>query len=267
MPSSPTHALTDEQPILLLQITDSHLFEQPDAVMHGINTDASLQAVLRQVRADGHRPDCFLATGDLSQDGSAAAYQRFRHQLSATGAPVRCLPGNHDLPATFSQVLGDWSQPIFDIGAWRVVLLDSTVDGSNAGHLAASQFDLLEQALNQAPQRHVLLALHHNPVQLEPQTPDPLMLDNAHDLFKRLAQWPQINVLLWGHVHRALDQRRHKLRMLATPSTCFQFIIRDGQHCIDDAAPGYRWLKLYNDGSLATGVRRISIQAWRDLRA
>ncbi|CFV94644.1 cAMP phosphodiesterase [Bordetella pertussis] len=53
--------------------------------------------------------------------------------------------------------------------------------------------------------------------------------------------------------------------MLATPSTCFQFVVRDGKHCVDDAAPGYRWLKLYADGSLATGVRRLDGDRWRAL--
>ncbi|CFP64976.1 cAMP phosphodiesterase [Bordetella pertussis] len=35
-------------------------------------------------------------------------------------------------------------------------------------------------------------------------------------------------MLLWGHVHQEFDCRRHNLRMLATPSTCFQFVVRDG---------------------------------------
>ncbi|MFP3700239.1 phosphodiesterase, partial [Burkholderia sp. SIMBA_013] len=51
---------------MLVQLTDCHLFGEPDTVMLGVNTDASLRAVLRQIEADGKHPDLLLATGDLS---------------------------------------------------------------------------------------------------------------------------------------------------------------------------------------------------------
>ena len=263
------HALTrrDDAPAMLVQFTDSHLFGEPGTVMLGVDTDASLRAVLRQIEADGRHPDLLLATGDLSQDGAAAAYRRFASILSEAPAldraTIRCLPGNHDLPAVMREELAQWSEPVTDVGAWRVVTLDTTVPGSDAGHLPASQLDLLEAALAEAPGRHTLVAMHHNPMQIDSHWHDTMMIDNPQALFKLLARWPQARVLLWGHVHHDFDRRRHNLRMLATPSTCFQFSIRDGQHVVDNMAPGYRWIKLYQDGSLATGVRRVQDALWR----
>lgn len=254
-----------EAPKLLVQLTDLHLMEQPESEMCQVNTDASLRAVLDLVRADGHRPDLVLATGDLSQDGSVQAYERLRAVMSQTDWPVRCLPGNHDDPRLMREVLGGWTDPVVDVGAWRVVMLDSTVPGSNAGHLSQEQLDLLDAAARDG-QRHVLVALHHNPIQVASGFTDTMMLDNAATLFQRLADLPRTRVLLWGHVHQALDRRRHHLRLLATPSTCFQFGICDGQHVIDPSPPGYRWLKLYPDGSFATGVRRIGATAWREVQ-
>lgn len=255
-----------DAPAMLVQLTDSHLFGEPDTMMLGVNTDASLRAVLRQIEADGKHPDLLLATGDLSQDGEAAGYRRFADILSQSGAleraSIRCLPGNHDLPAVLRQELPEWSAPVTDVGAWRVVTLDTTVPGSNAGHLADSQLDMLEAALAQAPGRHTLLAMHHNPMQIDSHWHDSMMIDNPQALFKRLTHWPQVRVLLWGHVHHEFDRRRHNLRMLATPSTCFQFSIRDGKHVVDNMAPGYRWIKLYQDGSMATGVRRVQDALW-----
>jgi Icc protein len=251
---------------MLVQLTDSHLFGEPDTAMLGVNTDASLRAVLRQIEADGKHPDLLLATGDLSQDGEAASYRRFATILGeAEGlarAQIRCLPGNHDQPAVLRQELAQWSAPVTDVGAWRVVALDTTVPGSNAGHLPDSQLDLLEAALAEAPGRHTLIAMHHNPMQMDSHWHDSMMIDNPQALFKRLARWPQARVLLWGHVHHEFDRRRHNLRMLATPSTCFQFSIRDGKHVVDNMAPGYRWIKLYQDGSMATGVRRVQDALW-----
>ncbi|MGY6268152.1 3',5'-cyclic-AMP phosphodiesterase [Achromobacter denitrificans] len=263
------HSLTrrDDAPAMLVQVTDSHLFGDAGAAMLGVDTDASLRAVLRQIEADGRHPDLLLATGDLSQDGAPAAYRRFASILSeAPGlerACVRCLPGNHDLPAVMRQELAAWSAPVTDVGAWRVVALDTTVPGSNAGHLPAGQLDMLEAALAEAPGRHTLVAMHHNPMQIDSHWHDTMMIDNPQALFKLLARWPQVRVLLWGHVHHEFDRRRHNLRMLATPSTCFQFSIQDGKHVVDNMAPGYRWIKLYQDGSMATGVRRVQDALWR----
>ena len=104
--------------------------------MLGVNTDASLRAVLGQIEADHKRPDLVLATGDLSQDGEVAAYQRLAGMLQASpalaGARIRCLPGNHDAPDTLRRALPAWSEPVTDVGAWRVICLDTTVPGSTA---------------------------------------------------------------------------------------------------------------------------------------
>ncbi|CAB3662914.1 phosphodiesterase [Achromobacter pestifer] len=266
MPRAHSLARRHDAPAMLVQLTDSHLFGEPDTAMLGVNTDASLRAVLRQIEADGKHPDLLLATGDLSQDGEATSYQRFAHILgdaaALSRAQIRCLPGNHDQPSVLRQELPQWSAPVTDVGAWRIVALDTTVPGSNAGHLPDSQLDMLEAALAEAPGRHTLVAMHHNPMQIDSHWHDSMMIDNPQALFKRLSRWPQARVLLWGHVHHEFDRRRHNLRMLATPSTCFQFSIRDGKHVVDNMAPGYRWIKLYQDGSMATGVRRVQDALW-----
>ncbi|WP_283093837.1 phosphodiesterase [Achromobacter sp. Marseille-Q0513] len=255
-----SQAPRDGAPALLVQLTDCHLFGEAETSMLGVNTDASLRAVLGQIEADHKHPDLVLATGDLSQDGEVAAYQRLAGMLQASpalaGARIRCLPGNHDAPDTLRRALPAWSEPVTDVGAWRVICLDTTVPGSNGGHLPDSQLDLLESALAEAPERPALVATHHNAMPIT-HWHDTMMIDNPQRLFQLLARWPQARVLLWGHVHHEFDRRRHNLRILATPSTCFQFSVRDGRHVVDGKAPGYRWIKLYKDGSLATGVRRV----------
>lgn len=257
----------DEQPALLLHLTDTHLLDEPHAEMLGVDTEASLKAVLRQAMRETPGAQVLLATGDLAQDGSRAAYARLRGVLGPVASAVRCLPGNHDDPAAMHAVLPDWTTPITDVGAWRIVMLDSTVPGSDAGHLDERQLALLESAAKSAGDRHVLVALHHNPVQIESGRHDAMMVDNPQALFQRLADLPQVRVVLWGHVHRQFDRRRHNLRLLATPSTCFQFAVHNGRHTLDGAAPGYRWLKLYRDGSLATSVRRLNPATWHALCA
>jgi Icc protein len=253
-----------EKPVLLVQLTDPHLYADP-TVMLGVDTEASLRAVVDMIGRHHGNADLLLATGDLSQDGSQLSYQRFAAAVTPLGVPVRCLPGNHDAREPLDGTLGNWAVPITDVGMWRVVLLDSTVPGSNAGHLGRRQLDLLDDALGNCDGRPALVALHHNAVQVTAEWHDPMMLDNAPDLFRRLGRWQNTRVLLWGHVHQEFDRRRGSVRMLAAPSTCFQFAIRDGRHRLDATPPGYRWLKLYADGSVATGVRRLDAALWHDM--
>ncbi|KAJ8136883.1 hypothetical protein OY671_009904 [Metschnikowia pulcherrima] len=100
-------------------------------------------------------------------------------------------------------------------------------------------------------------------MQIDSHWHDSMMIDNPQASFKSSTRWPQVRVSSWGHVHHEFDRRRHNSRMLATPSTCFQFSIRDGKHVVDNLAPGYRWIKLYQDGSMATGVRRVQDASWQ----
>ena len=72
-----------------------------------------------------------------------------------------------------------------------------------------------------------------------------------------LARYPQVKAVLWGHVHQEFDQQAAGIRWLATPSTCIQFTPRSADFAVEEKAPGYRWLRLYADGQLETGVSRV----------
>jgi Icc protein len=152
----------------------------------------------------------------------------------------------------------DLLDTVIDLGGWRVILLDSSVAGSVAGHLASAQLELLERALSEAGERHVLVSLHHHPVSVGCRWLEPIGLLNAAALFAVLERYPQVRGLLWGHVHQELDQLRNGVRLLASPSTCVQFAPGSEEFQVDHEAPGYRWLRLHADGCLDTGVTRIT---------
>ena len=85
----------------------------------------------------------------------------------------------------------------------------------------------------------------------------PIGLRNPEALFEVLERFPHVRGLLWGHVHQAFDQTVNGLRLLASPSTCIQFAPDSVDFGLDAVAPGYRWLRLHEDGQLETGVSRI----------
>lgn len=245
--------------VTVVQLSDSHLFAAEDGRLLGLETDDSLQQVISGVLAEQSQIDLLLCTGDISQDGSIASYQRFADMVAALNAPMRWFAGNHDERLALQQVCAGSERldPVYDVGAWRVVLLDSSVMDKVYGHLANDQLQILEQALESAGERHVLIGLHHHPVPIHSRWMDQIGLRNAAALRALISRYSQVKAVIWGHVHQEFDLQLDGVRWLASPSTCVQFMPHSEDFAVDDKAPGYRWLRLYDDGQLQTAVSRV----------
>ena len=257
MAAAPLTANNDS--VLLVQLTDSHLFAEADGRLLGMDTAASLQRVVDLVLHEQPSVDLVLATGDLSQDGSLASYTRFRQLSERIDAPARWCPGNHDeLDAMREATLdSDLMEPVLEMGAWRVVMLDTLVPGSVFGLLRDDQLELLERTLAQAPERPHLICLHHHPVTIDSRWMDSIGLHNREALFEVLDRFSCVKALLWGHIHQEFDGWRSGVRLLATPSTGVQFAPGSEDFQVDTRAPGYRWLRLHAEGALESGVSRV----------
>jgi len=243
----------------LVQLTDPHLFTSAEGRLRGVPTLPALRATLVAARRDISGSDAVLATGDLVQD-DPGGYVHFRREFGALGKPVLCVPGNHDdVPAMQAALTGAPFQlgGIFDAGAWRLVLLDSTVAGQTGGALAPDELQLLDAALQAAPGRHALICLHHHPVRMESRWLDSVGLANAEEFFAVLRRHSQVRAVLFGHVHQTVDGMRDGIRILATPSTCSQFKPHSDDFAIDDAPPAWRTLTLHADGSLETQLHQL----------
>lgn len=247
--------------VRILQITDTHLFAEKHETLLGVNTWESYQAVLDAIQAQQRECDLIVATGDLAQDQTAAAYQHFAEGIARFGAPCVWLPGNHDFqPAMYTalQEAGISSSKRVITGYnWQILLLDSQVFGVPHGELSEFQLDWLEKKLSASPERHTLLLLHHHPLPSGCSWLDQHSLRNAAELDNVLARFPHVRYLLCGHIHQELDLDWNGRRLLATPSTCVQFKPHCANFTLDTIAPGWRWLDLYPDGSLQTEVCRL----------
>ena len=69
-----------------------------------------------------------------------------------------------------------------------------------------------------------------------------------------------VRAIVWGHVHQSHDSRRKGVRLLATPSTCAQFLPHSDHFAIDPAPPAYRRLTLRADGTIDTEVVRVALE-------
>ena len=244
--------------VRLIQITDCHVLADPADRLRGVDTHATLARVVERVRAEAPPPDAVLATGDLSQDGSAESYRRVRTLLARLGAPVHCLPGNHDHGPSMASVLpGDGVRvdrgPL--VGGWRVVLLDSTVAGEVNGRLGVDDLAKLDRALEEHSDRHALICLHHNPVAVGGAWRDWVSLANPDDLFTVIDRHAHVRGVLWGHIHQSFEGTRNGVRLIGSPATCFQFAPgADGALAVAPEPPAYRRIGLRADGAIETEV-------------
>jgi len=251
------YAMDDD--LRLLQFTDPHLVAQPDGALRGVVTRASVQNVLRHARAHHWNADALLLTGDLVND-DPGGYAAVRELFGDLGKPVWCLPGNHDDAELMRRELAGAPFHVGgfqDLGAWRIVMLDSCVAGQAHGRLSAAELARLEASLAGAGDRHVLVGLHHHPVRMGSRWIDSVGLQNADEFFAVTDRHPQLRAIVWGHVHQSFEGHRKGVRLFGAPSTCAQFLPHADQFAIDPSPPGYRRLCLHADGSLETEVVRV----------
>ncbi|WP_241086310.1 metallophosphoesterase [Candidatus Vondammii sp. HM_W22] len=178
--------------------------------MAGINTQNSLLNVIELARQQSMPIDMILATGDLVHDSSIEGYTRLRNHLEQFDIPVYCLPGNHDNPKVMSEQMDSVfvsSPKTVSIGNWLIVLLDSTVPGSASGHMNIDELNILRQSLQQYPDRHTLVCLHHHPVLIGSDWMDRMSLDNPDDFFGIINGHSKVRGILWGHIHQTFEFR------------------------------------------------------------
>lgn len=264
-PASRPAGVAAERPVAVLQITDTHLFASVDTTQRGVNTQASLDAVLDRARADPRwPPDAIVVTGDIVHDESRDGYLRFRKTLETLGPPAFCVPGNHDDPVALAeclsaprvQVCGDTQ-----LGTWRAILLSTFGGGEVAGALGSAELARMEATLDEYPGEHTLICMHHPPVLMGSAWLDNPGLRESEAFMELVRRHAQVRAVLWGHVHQESDRSIGGVRFMSCPSTCSQFQPGSDEFVADNLPPGMRWLDLQPDGSLTTEIVRIS--SWR----
>ncbi len=229
------------------------MFADADGELRGTVTQESLQRVLDHYHAGDWRADRALITGDLIQDDSAEAYERFKNLLLPLNIRMHCVPGNHDVRDLMRPVC---SRPPFsycareEVGDWLLVGLDSCVAGDAGGEVSLDEIERFENIASESQARHILVALHHPPVPMGSAWLDTVKLKNGDELLRRLQQVGRVRLLVFGHVHQAYDGEHCGIRVLGTPSTCRQFKPGSDAFDVDERPPAYRRIELSADGSI-----------------
>ncbi|MHC3470892.1 metallophosphoesterase [Streptomyces sp. 7R007] len=231
----------------VLQLSDTHLTSSvSDDAPTG--PDHRLHTALEAHRRTGVRADVTVVSGDLADDGSAAACRRLADALTPLRTPVLAVPGNHDAPGTVAEF---FPATTVEAGNWRLVGIDTSRPGDIHGTIdTAAEMKRLD-ALDE---RLTVLVMHHPP--LSPSTIPAFQLAGAAHLLAALRERPHVKALLTGHLHDPFErQADNGPRILGCPSTLIGF-----RHTGDDTVvgeghvTGVRQVTLHDDGTVSATV-------------
>ena len=249
-----------EGSLRVLQITDPHLYEDTSQRLVGVKTHDSFESVVALARR-ALPVDLVLLTGDLVHDSSPAGYERFRLTIETLGAPGFCLPGNHDVTEVMTRCLNNGQLKALNcdrVGPWGFVMLDSTIPYEAGSRFTEAELARMERCLEGLRDCHVLVCLHHQPLPMESTWLDTMMVENREAFWAIIDRFPNVRGILFGHVHQQFDSMRNGIPVMATPSTSIQFAPKRVDFGLDAIPPGYRWLALLPDGTIRTGVERLT---------
>jgi 3',5'-cyclic AMP phosphodiesterase CpdA len=202
--SGPTHTL--------VQLTDLHLVAEGAELPGGVDTAAVLHRALLAVAAAAITPTALVLTGDLTEHGLPAEYERLRAIVEPAaarlGAPLVYATGNHDDRAALREhLLGlpGSAEPLdhtVQVGDLRIVVLDSTVPGHPHGALEPEQLAWLRAELAEPAPAGTVLALHHPPLPSAVPLAATIALVHREELAAVVAG-SDVRLVLAGHTHVA----------------------------------------------------------------
>jgi 3',5'-cyclic AMP phosphodiesterase CpdA len=219
--------------MLLAQISDLHI-KRPGKLAYGrVDTAAYLSRCIEHLNALDPRPDAVLITGDLVDFGDTEEYAYLRTLLNPLAIPYYLCIGNHDGREALREVFGDHAylrdqarfvQYAFELGGVRIVVADSQDPPHGGGRLCDERLDWIAETLARSAAQPTLLAMHHPPFDCGIEHMDEQKLDaaDAAKLAAIVARHPQIERLLCGHVHRAIQMRFAGTIASVCPSTAHQ---------------------------------------------
>lgn len=199
----------------IIVLTDLHYTPIPPET--GPDPDARLAACLAHARAAVPEAGLIVLTGDLTDQGDEASYQRLKARLADAHAPVQLMIGNHDNRETFAEVFGadqlndeGHVQHVRDLGDTRLICLDTLFappydyPASHCGWMCETRMAWLDRQLSAAPGR-VIIFMHHPPHDTGFRAMDYLKLRNGKAFHDLIAQHGNVAHIICGHVHRTIS--------------------------------------------------------------
>lgn len=198
---------------LLAQVSDTHIRDAGQLAYRRLDTAPYLSAAVDALLSLPQKPDALILTGDLTDFGHETEYQRLAQLLSRLDMPYYLMPGNHDdrdrLRSTFPDHtylgLEGFIQYSINVRDLRIIALDTTEPGQEAGRLCQGRLDWLRAELDRDAVTPTVIAMHHPPFKTLIAAMDAIgLLEGAGELAAIIAVHPNVHRILCGHLHRTI---------------------------------------------------------------
>ena len=238
--------------MLIAQISDFHIKARGQIAYRVVDTATCLREAVAAIAALDPQPDMVVATGDLTDFGRPEEYALLRELLAPLKQPVYLIPGNHDERDAMRRAFsGDGYLPAVGFLHYtvedyplRLVALDTVIPGEAGGRLCDERLGWLERTLSASPERPTLIIMHHPPFATGIAHMDRIGLADAAAFAAILSRHPQVERVLCGHLHRAIQARIGTNAIASTaPSTAHQVALDlrpDGPSRFMMEPPGYQ---------------------------
>lgn len=218
--------------MLIAQITDFHVRAHGAEGTFGIDNNAKLSAAVVMLNELEPVPDVVIGTGDLVNGGRPEEYLALRDLLAPLEAPIYLIPGNHDVRKYLRETVsehdylngeGEFINYVVEKYPLRLIALDSTIADAHNGVVCAERLAWLKARLEEAPERPTLIFMHHPPFKTGIWWMDGIgIVDGISGLRDLLDAHPQVQRILCGHLHRAIQSNLGRTPVSVCPSTSYQ---------------------------------------------
>lgn len=204
--------------IKLIVVGDPHINDK-QGKHRGVDTSERLAQLVAHINVHHADAAYCLFIGDLTNEGELATYRRFKQLIDPLLVPSLLMVGNHDERENFQTIFpqadrdeNNFVQFSLDLGTnYRLIALDSLnlpqQDGvaRHAGFLCPQRLAFLEERLQTAGDRSVVIAVHHQPFRIGLPGMDNIRLSNGPAFMQLVGRFPNAKMVLMGHNHRTIS--------------------------------------------------------------
>lgn len=246
--------------MLIAQVSDSHV-QARGVLAHGrFDTREALKRALASIASLDPKPDLLLHTGDVTHHGDRSINDDVRAMLETTEIPYCVIAGNHDEIEPLRAAYADTSwmprtspflHYVLDDLPVRIICLDTTIPNDVAGALCTDRLNWLSEQLDAGAARPTMIAMHHPPFRTGRPASDSRPFGHAEAFAALMAKYPNVSLIVAGHVHCSLQTRIGHAVAITAPSTAYQFAMDrrpDGVIAISGEPSGY-YIHDWKDGA------------------
>ena len=202
-----------------IHMRDSSLYKNANPCDYLHRALLSVNHYFEQARA------CLLL-GDIADSGSDPSYKIVYEQLQSIPMPIYATVGNHDnrtiMQSHFAASFNDdgYAQNTNSLAmGWRLIVLDSKLDGREYGEICFTRLAWLGKQLQTCSERNIIIAMHHPPGPLGVPAMDNIALSNGELLHKVLEPHQnRIRMLLCSHFHLSISASWRGIPVSAVPA-------------------------------------------------